>query len=108
MFCNIVRQLHVGVLSPIGHVEVFATPWTAAHQIPLSMGFSRQEYWSGLSSPSPGDLPKPRIKPSFPTSSASQADSLPTKPPIVHRLQFNLKKNKDSRFWLTHGINIKH
>ena len=41
----------------------FATPWTAAHQAPLSKGFSRQEYWSGLPCPSPGDLPHPRIKP---------------------------------------------
>ena len=40
----------------------FATPWTAAHQAPLSMGFSRQEYWSGLPFPSPGDLPYPGIK----------------------------------------------
>ena len=39
------------------------TPWTVAHQAPLSMGFSRQEYWSGLSFPSPGDLPDPGIKP---------------------------------------------
>ena len=40
-----------------------ATPWTAAHQAPLSMGFSRQEYWSGLSFPPPGDLPDPGLKP---------------------------------------------
>ena len=40
-----------------------ATPWTVAHQIPLSMGFSRQEYWSGLPFPSPGDLPNPAIEP---------------------------------------------
>ena len=43
-----------------------ATPWTIAGQIPLSMEFSRQEYWSGLPFPSPGDLPKPGIKPSSP------------------------------------------
>ena len=52
-----------------------ATPWTIALQAPLSMGFSRQEYWSGLPFPSPGDLPDPRIKPGSP---ALQADSLPT------------------------------
>ena len=51
------------------------TPWTIAHQAPLSMGFSRQEYWSGLPFPSPGDLPNPGIKPRSP---ALQADSLPT------------------------------
>ena len=51
------------------------TPWTVAHQAPLFMGFSSQEYWSGLPFPSPGDLPKPGIKPGSPTL---QADSLPT------------------------------
>ena len=50
------------------------TPWTVAHQVPLSMGFPRQEYWSGLPFPSPGDLPDPGIEPG---SSALQADSLP-------------------------------
>ena len=49
-----------------------ATPWTVARQIPLSMGFPRQEYWSGLPFPSPGDLPNPGIKPMSP---ALQADS---------------------------------
>ena len=53
-----------------------ATPWTAAHQAPLSMKFYRQGYWSGLPFPSPGDLPNPGIKPRSP---ALQADSLPTK-----------------------------
>ena len=48
-----------------------ATPWTVARQVPLSMGFSRQEYWSGLPSPPPGDLPDPGIKP---RSSTLQAD----------------------------------
>ena len=51
------------------------TPWTAAHQAPLSMRFSRQRYWSGLPFPSPGDLPNPGIEPGSP---ALQADSLPT------------------------------
>ena len=59
-------------------VRLFATPWTAAKQAPPSMGFSRQEYWSGLPFPSPGDLPKPGIKPRSP---ALQTDSLQTKPP---------------------------
>ena len=53
----------------------FATPWTVACQAPLSMGFSRQENWSGLPFPSPGDLPNPGIEPGAP---ALQADSLPT------------------------------
>ena len=51
------------------------TPWTVARQAPLSMGFYRQEYWSGLLCPSPGDLPSPGIEPRPP---ALQADSLPT------------------------------
>ena len=42
---------------------LLATPWTASQQVPLSKGFSRQEYWSGLSHPPPGDLPNPGIKP---------------------------------------------
>ena len=54
------------------------TPWTAAHQAPLSMGFSRQEYWGGLPRPPPGDLPNPGIKPRSP---ALQADSFPSEPP---------------------------
>ena len=48
----------------------FATAWTVAHQAPLSVEFFRQEYWSGLSFPSPGDLPDPGIKPLFPVSLA--------------------------------------
>ena len=50
------------------------SPWTVAHQGPLSMGFSRKEYWSGLPFPSPGDRPDPGIEP---RSLALQADSLP-------------------------------
>ena len=50
------------VLSHFSHVRLYATPWTVAHQAPLSKGFSRQEYWSGLLFPSPGDLPDPGIK----------------------------------------------
>ena len=55
------------MLSP---VQLFVTPWTVAHQAPLSMGFSRQEYWSGLPFPPPGDLPDPGIKPASLTSPA--------------------------------------
>ena len=48
------------------HVWLFSAPWTVAHQAPLSMGFSRQEYWSGLPVPSPGALPDPGIEPPSP------------------------------------------
>ena len=59
-------------------VQLFATPWTAANQAPPSMGFSRQECWSGLPFPSPGDLSNPGIEPGSPTL---QADTLPSEPP---------------------------
>ena len=62
----------------LSRVQLFATPWTVVHQVPLSMGFSRQEYWSGLPFPSPGDLPNPGIKP---VSPALQADALSSEPP---------------------------
>ena len=57
--------------------DSFATPWTVARQAPLSMGFPRQEYWSGLPFPSPGDLPDQGIEP---MSSALQVDSLLSEP----------------------------
>ena len=51
------------VLSHFSHVRLFVTSWTVAHQTPLSMGFSRQDYWSGLPCPLLGDLPDPGIVP---------------------------------------------
>ena len=51
----------------LSHVRLFAAPSTVAYQDPTSMGFSKQEYWSGLPFPSPGDLPDPGIKPGSPT-----------------------------------------
>ena len=62
----------------LSRVRLFSTPWTVAYQAPLSMGFSRQECWSGLPFPSPGDLPDPGIKSGSP---ALQADVLPSEPP---------------------------
>ena len=62
----------------LSRVQLFATPWTVARQAPLSMGFSKQEYWSGLPFPSPGDLPNPGIEPGSP---ALQADALSSEPP---------------------------
>ena len=59
-------------------VQLFAIPWTVVYQAPPSMGCSRQEYWSGLPFPSPGDLPDLGIKPRSP---ALQADALPSEPP---------------------------
>ena len=62
----------------LSRVQLFVTPWTVAYQAPLSMEFSRQEYWSGLPFPSPGDLPHPGIEPRSPTL---QADVLVSEPP---------------------------
>ena len=46
----------------LSHAQLFASPWTVAHQVPLSMEFSRQEYWNGLPLPPPGELPNPRVE----------------------------------------------
>ena len=62
--------VHTCGLSYFSHIQLFETPQTIAHQPPLSMGFSRQEHWSGLLHPSPGNLPDPEIKPSSLTSPA--------------------------------------
>ena len=78
-----IRQLYISragrsEVKSLSHVRLFATPWTVARQAPLSMGFSRQEYWSGLPFPSPGDLPDPGIEPGSP---ALRADALTSEPP---------------------------
>ena len=73
----------------LSRVRLFATPWTVAYQAPPSVGFSRQEYWSGLLFPSPGDLPNPGKEPGSP---ALRADALPSEPP---------GKTRDSWFSLT-------
>ena len=62
----------------LSHVRLFVTPWTVAYQASPSMGFSRQEYWSGLPFPSPGDLPDSGIEPGSP---ALEADALTSEPP---------------------------
>ena len=62
----------------LSHIRLFATPCNVAYQAPLSMGFSRPEYWSGLPFPSPGDLPNP----GKPGSPSFQADALTSEPPV--------------------------
>ena len=62
----------------LSRVRLFVSPWTVAYQDSPSMGFSRQEYWSGLPFPSPGDLPDPGIEPGSP---ALEADALTSEPP---------------------------
>ena len=75
---------------------IIVTPWTVAHQVPLSMGFFRQKYWSGLSFSPFGDIPNPEVEPTSPVSPALPVDSLPTEP-------YNLKarsKIKMSPGWI--------
>ena len=69
------------VLGHVSPVRLFVTLWTVTHQAPLSLRFSRQDYWSGLPCPPPGSISDPGIEPSSPVSPALQADSLPLAPP---------------------------
>ena len=83
LFCCLAYRVIVTIflsewVKSLSCVWLFATPWTVAYQDPLSMGFSRQEYWSGLPFSSPGDLPDPGIESQSPTL---QADTLTSKPP---------------------------
>ena len=87
-----------GKVKSLSRVRLFATPWTVAYQAPPSMGFSRQEFWSGLPFPSPGYLPNPGIEPGSPSL---QADALPSEPPwkllmTVSYVKFIISKLK---FW---------
>ena len=78
------------------HVRLFVTPWTAAYQAPPSMEFSKQEYWSGLPFPSPGDLPDPVIEPGSP---ALQADALPSEPPGKPNIcKYNFQYNQNEKY----------
>ena len=76
-YCKTPKVKVKGKVKSLSHVRLFATLWTIAHQAPLSTGFSRQEYWSGLPFPSPGDLPNPGIEPRSPSL---QADALTSEP----------------------------
>ena len=75
----------------LSQVQLFETPWTVGRQGPLPMGFSRQEYWSGLPFPSPEDLHDPGIEPGSP---ALQADSLPSEPRGKPWVFFKFKKQQ--------------
>ena len=79
MYHILLRSPYVCVLSRFSRVQLFASPWTVALLAPLSMGFSRQEYWSGLPCPLPGGGGHPDlgIEPLSPGTPALQADSLP-------------------------------
>ena len=81
---NIFKGLSWGVccvLNCFTHIQLFVTLWTIAHQAPLTMGFSRHEYWSGLPCPPPGDQSDPGIKPTSLTSPSLQVDSWSLAPP---------------------------
>ena len=86
----------------LSRVRLFATPWTIAHQAPPSMGFSRQECWSRLPFPSPGDLPDPGIEPGSPTL---QADALQSEPPgkpnYIHKVKVKVKSFSRVRLFAT-------
>ena len=67
-------------MKSLSHLQLFVTPWTVAHQAPLSTGFSRQEYWSGLPFPPAGDLPNPGIEPVSSASPILAGESFTTAP----------------------------
>ena len=91
-------------------LTLLLVPWTVARQAPLSMGFSRQEYWSGLPFPPPGDLLDPGIEPVSPVSPALQADSLPWT--IREALLCNMSKHNSTysfcvRKWESHPFHYR-
>ena len=95
--------LPVGAACMLSHVWLFATLWTAVHQPPLSMGFPRQEYWSGLSFPTPGDLLDPGIKPRSPVSPALAGRFFTTATPGKPKVQAKtLRVILDSLLPFTH------
>ena len=108
----------VCVLSCFSRVWFFAALWTIAHQAPLSKGFSRQEYWSGLPFPSPGDLSNPGIEPTSLTSPALEADSLPLAPPgkpsycvLINKSPIDLVRNVvilNTMFQVAHELFSSH
>ena len=85
----------------LSRVRLFATPWNVAYQSPLSMGFSRQEYWSELPFSSPGDMPDTGIELRSPTL---QADSLPSEPPKNHSLLLSVLKTASAGKTLTETL----
>ena len=78
-------------MKSFSHVRLFATPWTVACQAPLSMGFSRQKYWSGLPFLSPGDLPHPGIEPGSPSLEAAALISEPPEKPTFRLILLELR-----------------
>ena len=79
IFCWEFLHLYSKILLSFSHVQLFRTPWTVAHQAPLSTGFPRQEYWSGVPFSSPEHLPDPEIEPMFPVLAGRFFTSEPPK-----------------------------
>ena len=95
---QVVAHPYNGLVKWLSWVQLFTTPWTVAYQAPPPMGFSRQEYWSGLPFPSPGDLPNPGIESRSPTL---QADSLPADPqgkPFIKKFNITLPYSRTVPF----------
>ena len=94
------------IVQSLSHVWLFATPWTVVHQVPLSGGFLRQEYWRGLPFPFPGHLPDPGMEPKSP---ALQADSLPLSQDVyLLTLYVNIDRqtSKHIQMCLTHSHRV--
>ena len=70
-------------MNSLSRVQLFVTPWTVANQAPLSMGFSRQEYWTGLLFPPPGDLPNPGMEPMSPALAGGFFTAEPPRKPLI-------------------------
>ena len=82
---------------PCAQSCLFVTPWTVSCQVPLSLGFARQEYWSGLPFPTPGDLLNPGMEPASPVPLVLQVDSLPTEPSGKRVQYYKVGANADHR-----------
>ena len=91
--CNLQKYNKLCHTCMLSHVQFYAIPWTIACQAPLSMGFSRQDYWSGLPCPFPGDLPNPGVEPRSP---ALQGDCLLPETLGVHNKLATITKEKQT------------
>ena len=96
----------------LSRVWLFVTPWTAAHQVPLSMRFSRQEYWSRLPCPSPGHLPNPRVEPDSPAFAGGFFTTEPPRKPLGRLKESQILEksvsSRDSDIFLVIKVSRKH
>ena len=84
------------LVQSLSHIRLFCDPWSVAHQVSLSKGFLRQEYWSGLPFTSPGDLPDPGIRPGSPALAGRFFSTEPPGKPVLHLHSYQKKKKKKS------------